>query len=77
LKEATFEQTLASLALMIDEVTASEDTQLQGIVMVGDCKGLTFSHVKSISVAKIQGMFSIIQVCNEKFHLESEFSRIT
>ncbi|CAL8141942.1 unnamed protein product [Orchesella dallaii] len=57
----TFDDCLACVFLMLDEATATLDTQYNGITVIIDFKGFGFSHARLIGPRRLQQIASLLQ----------------
>jgi len=60
-KTTGFEQVLSSFILLLDEMLKTEDTQLNGIVVIADLKTLSLSHARLIRPAQLSAIVDVIQ----------------
>ncbi|ODN01780.1 Alpha-tocopherol transfer protein-like [Orchesella cincta] len=57
----SFDDCLACIFLMLDESTATLDTQYNGITVILDFKGFGFSHARLIGPRRLQQIASLLQ----------------
>ncbi|OXA37299.1 retinaldehyde-binding protein 1 [Folsomia candida] len=60
-KETTFDDFLSTLFLLLDEIIISIDTQLHGVTVIGDLKGLGLSHVRLVSPNTLRTAAGVLQ----------------
>ena len=70
-EEVRLEEVLGALVLQLERLVASEETQVQGIVLVADFEGFSFSQATSLKPWYFQKMTSLVQVCIEGCKPES------
>ncbi len=61
-KETSFDDFLSALFLLLDEIIISIDTQLHGVTVIGDLKGLGLSHVRLVSPNTLRTVAMVLQV---------------
>jgi len=56
-----FDEVICAIFLMLDEATATLDTQYHGVTLICDFKGFGFSHARLIGPRRLQNIASLLQ----------------